>query len=682
MSFKELVDATMLHGKAVVTEDSPPGFKGTVKAMKKHDEVDNPYALAWWMKNKGYESHKKSDGTAKNESIRVEHGAHGTGTVTAITESHIEIVWDNLSNRITAPNKLAFGDAKYLTRLQEAEEYSDDPDDARVNGKAKAKKNMKKKVEESVKRPAPTKKPQRLVEDDGILRFDDLLAEDDEWKKPWEEDDDRDDEMEGDQHAMRDAEDTRQYDGADYTNVPRPSDSVLTNQEDQPSYSADPLATMAGFDAAGSGDEVDGDYGEDLVPVDAPDTPKVRDLEGSEARGNTRNAGADDEFDEIAAPDNNESKPEESGQSQPDDNGGEDDMKKNESAWLDAADLGLELTEMQDPSGGMGFDMGMNEHEMGGEEVAVTCDFMEKLLKACSAQSPDDSKVQALCDGLKAAQAEKGDMALDENDWETIKSHAASAYGGGGDDMGAPDDMGGDDMGPADDMGGDDFEDDYTEGEYEDRAEGDGEPAGPEGGPEHEGKTKMMDRKGMYEKKVPADHDVDDDDDERSMKRRKPKKSKQYEQSGTPIGTGNTSGSGGGGQKDLSKPKKYHGKPVGTGTSGAGGSNANEFGQKPTKDGGANNLPEYESGNSLGAADTVFPDKGQKPAPRRTKPLAAESKKVGKGKKKLDEAIMLGMSSIQGTMRDDHSDVPEDADWDDEINVMRRRAGMDEWWKD
>ena len=40
-------------------EVSPPGFKGTVKAMKKHDEIDNPYALAWHMKNKGDEAHYK-----------------------------------------------------------------------------------------------------------------------------------------------------------------------------------------------------------------------------------------------------------------------------------------------------------------------------------------------------------------------------------------------------------------------------------------------------------------------------------------------------------------------------------------------------------------------------------------------------------------------------------------------
>jgi hypothetical protein len=42
-----------------VSEVSPPGWEKTVKAMKKHDEIDNPFALAWSMKNKGYKSHKK-----------------------------------------------------------------------------------------------------------------------------------------------------------------------------------------------------------------------------------------------------------------------------------------------------------------------------------------------------------------------------------------------------------------------------------------------------------------------------------------------------------------------------------------------------------------------------------------------------------------------------------------------
>jgi len=28
---------------------SPPGWSGTVEKMKEHKDIDNPYALAWWM---------------------------------------------------------------------------------------------------------------------------------------------------------------------------------------------------------------------------------------------------------------------------------------------------------------------------------------------------------------------------------------------------------------------------------------------------------------------------------------------------------------------------------------------------------------------------------------------------------------------------------------------------------
>ena len=55
--------------ESINNEVSPPGFKGTVKAMKKHKDIDNPYALAWHMKKKGYKSHKKADGSDKNESV-------------------------------------------------------------------------------------------------------------------------------------------------------------------------------------------------------------------------------------------------------------------------------------------------------------------------------------------------------------------------------------------------------------------------------------------------------------------------------------------------------------------------------------------------------------------------------------------------------------------------------------
>ena len=42
-----------------LSEVSPEGWEGTVKAMKKHDEIDNPWALSWWHKNQGHKSHKK-----------------------------------------------------------------------------------------------------------------------------------------------------------------------------------------------------------------------------------------------------------------------------------------------------------------------------------------------------------------------------------------------------------------------------------------------------------------------------------------------------------------------------------------------------------------------------------------------------------------------------------------------
>ena len=46
-------------------EVSPPGWEGTVKAMKKHSEIDNPWALAWHMKGKGYKSHRSKSGQKK-----------------------------------------------------------------------------------------------------------------------------------------------------------------------------------------------------------------------------------------------------------------------------------------------------------------------------------------------------------------------------------------------------------------------------------------------------------------------------------------------------------------------------------------------------------------------------------------------------------------------------------------
>jgi hypothetical protein len=42
-----------------VNEVAPPGWEPVVKKMKKHKEIETPWALAWWMKGKGYKPAKE-----------------------------------------------------------------------------------------------------------------------------------------------------------------------------------------------------------------------------------------------------------------------------------------------------------------------------------------------------------------------------------------------------------------------------------------------------------------------------------------------------------------------------------------------------------------------------------------------------------------------------------------------
>lgn len=66
-------DGDIYEVGAELTEKAPKGWEGTVKAMKKHkDDIDNPWALAHWMKNKGYKSHKKAE--EMTESFKMDDG--------------------------------------------------------------------------------------------------------------------------------------------------------------------------------------------------------------------------------------------------------------------------------------------------------------------------------------------------------------------------------------------------------------------------------------------------------------------------------------------------------------------------------------------------------------------------------------------------------------------------------
>lgn len=54
-------------------EKAPPGWSGTVKAMKKHKkDIDNPFALAWYMKKKGDKPHYKPEKKKKKKKMHFE----------------------------------------------------------------------------------------------------------------------------------------------------------------------------------------------------------------------------------------------------------------------------------------------------------------------------------------------------------------------------------------------------------------------------------------------------------------------------------------------------------------------------------------------------------------------------------------------------------------------------------
>lgn len=57
----EACDFAVARIEQVLNEVSPPGWAGSVKAMKKHEDIDNPYALAWSMKKKGAKPHYKDE---------------------------------------------------------------------------------------------------------------------------------------------------------------------------------------------------------------------------------------------------------------------------------------------------------------------------------------------------------------------------------------------------------------------------------------------------------------------------------------------------------------------------------------------------------------------------------------------------------------------------------------------
>ena len=132
----EMVGTKKKNGKEVpncvpkeeydLQEVSPPGFKGTVKAMKKHGEIDNPFALAWYMKKKGYKSHKKASGAPKIEEVQYVDEAiskiTGNRTRTGSTQRKTEMTQVRNSQKEMSEQSFEIGsghsDAQKLARQQ------------------------------------------------------------------------------------------------------------------------------------------------------------------------------------------------------------------------------------------------------------------------------------------------------------------------------------------------------------------------------------------------------------------------------------------------------------------------------------------------------------------------------------------------------------------------------------
>jgi hypothetical protein len=93
-AFARRAKAGEFSGDESIEEVAPPGWEGTVKAMKKHSvggakkwnpkkkedegveeaekkKITNPYALAWWMKGKGYKSHKEDEGVDETVDMKM-----------------------------------------------------------------------------------------------------------------------------------------------------------------------------------------------------------------------------------------------------------------------------------------------------------------------------------------------------------------------------------------------------------------------------------------------------------------------------------------------------------------------------------------------------------------------------------------------------------------------------------
>lgn len=608
--------------------------------------------------------------TTIESSIRINHVTKGKGTVLHINEEQIVIDWDNPTLRILGPERLPLSETKYLIRFKE--EYSTDPDEVTVGTEQDSEEEEKK----------MSKKKQKV--DEAMMEIKPTLRDSgDGYKLPVIE------------LSAEDIGLVNEYD------LPDPGDSVLTGQDQTKTPKIEPLSTERGADSAHDDIYPDGDYGKDLVPDDAPDSPNVEEL-GDEA-GNPRNTQGDGEpaadvssntekSDDIKANANDDK-----GYGNDSDDSDDDEDKKMKESDLSWEDIGLNLQEMMDEYGDMeetcegcgDEDMYSETHDTASGEVGLTPGLLKTLLQAVRDQSPDDGKLEYICTGISEASREKG-ATLDEGDIGMIMGEIREAAAGGADldadqevagahaemdtdtpsSVGEPDayegegkgedneagdvrhhdqgDDSDDDEGTRDDEHGDEAED--NDGEYEDRAEGDMKPTGDDGGgagEEHAHKRQLMgaddeDSDGKEELNDGKGYKKGSEERKREEERRQERKDKQKRKYGEAKGS-----------KSI--------KPVSQNTSkgsGPGGGNVSDDGQEML-------IPAMAKGSQRGTPGTPLSKEG---GGRTVKPVS-------------ESRVAVGMAGIGYTDRGAHKDEEDLTEEEKELRMIKRRAGLADWWK-
>ena len=97
-------------------EVAPPGWEGTVKAMKKKKEIDNPYALAWHMHNKGMKPHIPEEmGEIMQEAILLDRDYKYDGKVIHISRKNFKKVHKDFKNSTPGKERMMTYDNKVGT---------------------------------------------------------------------------------------------------------------------------------------------------------------------------------------------------------------------------------------------------------------------------------------------------------------------------------------------------------------------------------------------------------------------------------------------------------------------------------------------------------------------------------------------------------------------------------------